>query len=165
MLPVAPGARQRRRGQVIDDHTLLMSRKEPLKRCLWGFPATGAAEAMALRWPQRAEQPPSRLREAPAAGLERVKDEAYAADLSFWKSNVEIYVTGFGEQRVSEIRNVLDMNAGYGGFAAAVSLVRTKRKTKPARLDWWVLNVVPVDMPDRLALIFDRGHIGVYHDW
>ncbi|BBM98879.1 protein MpPMT.2 [Marchantia polymorpha subsp. ruderalis] len=134
--------------------------KEPLRKCIWGFPAPGAAEAMAVRWPQRAEQPPSRLREAPAAGLERAKDEAYEADLRFWKSNVDVYVTGFGEQRVREIRNVLDMNAGYGGFAAAVSLLKTA-----ARLDWWVLSVAPVDMPDRLALIFDRGLIGVYHDW
>lgn len=29
----------------------------------------------------------------------------------------------------------------------------------------WVMNVVPIDMPDSLSIIFDRGLIGMYHDW
>ena len=29
----------------------------------------------------------------------------------------------------------------------------------------WVMNVVPVDKPDTLSVVFDRGLIGVYHDW
>lgn len=29
----------------------------------------------------------------------------------------------------------------------------------------WVMNVVPIDMPDTLSVIFDRGLIGIYHDW
>lgn len=29
----------------------------------------------------------------------------------------------------------------------------------------WVMNVVPVDTPDTLTVIFDRGLIGIYHDW
>ena len=29
----------------------------------------------------------------------------------------------------------------------------------------WVMNVVPIDMPDTLTTIFDRGLIGLYHDW
>lgn len=123
---------RRRRRRIVeisvhDGRTLLVSRKEPLRKCIWGFPAPGAAEAMAVRWPQRAEQPPSRLREAPAAGLERAKDEAYEADLRFWKSNVDVYVTGFGEQRVREIRNVLDMNAGYGGYVPRGDSARFSR--------------------------------------
>lgn len=29
----------------------------------------------------------------------------------------------------------------------------------------WVMNVVPVHAPDTLPIIFERGLIGVYHDW
>uniref|UniRef100_A0A803QT14 Methyltransferase n=1 Tax=Cannabis sativa TaxID=3483 RepID=A0A803QT14_CANSA len=27
------------------------------------------------------------------------------------------------------------------------------------------MNVVPIDMPDTLSIIYDRGLVGVYHDW
>jgi hypothetical protein len=43
-------------------------------------------------------------------------------------------------------------------FAAALAL-------KTPQIHWWVLNVVPIDAPDRLQVIFDRSLIGVYHDW
>ena len=29
----------------------------------------------------------------------------------------------------------------------------------------WVMNVIPIDVPDILSIIFDRGLIGIYHDW
>ncbi|VAI78138.1 unnamed protein product [Triticum turgidum subsp. durum] len=29
----------------------------------------------------------------------------------------------------------------------------------------WVMNVVNVDAPDTLPIIFDRGLFGMYHDW
>lgn len=32
-------------------------------------------------------------------------------------------------------------------------------------LPLWVMNVVPVSGPDTLPVIFDRGLIGIYHDW
>lgn len=27
------------------------------------------------------------------------------------------------------------------------------------------MNVIPIDAPDTLSVIFDRGLIGIYHDW
>jgi len=33
------------------------------------------------------------------------------------------------------------------------------------KLDWWVMNVVPVSEPNTLPVIFDRGLLGVAHDW
>jgi len=49
----------------------------------------------------------------------------------------------------------MDMNSGYGGFAA--NLV-----SEPV----WVMNVVPAfGVPNTLHAIFDRGLIGVLHDW
>lgn len=52
------------------------------------------------------------------------------------------------------IRNVMDMNANLGSFAAAL---RDK--------DVWVMNVVPEDGPNTLKIIYDRGLVGSVHDW
>ncbi|PKU72434.1 probable pectin methyltransferase QUA2 [Dendrobium catenatum] len=54
------------------------------------------------------------------------------------------------------LRNVLDMNARFGGFNAALL---------EAGKSVWVMNVVPVTSHNSLPLIFDRGFIGVQHDW
>lgn len=52
------------------------------------------------------------------------------------------------------IRNIMDMKANFGSFAAAL-----KEK------DVWVMNVVPHDGPSTLKIIYDRGLIGSTHDW
>lgn len=44
----------------------------------------------------------------------------------------------------------------FGRFAAA--LIENK-------LDCWVMNVVPVSGPNTLPVIYDRGLLGVMHDW
>uniref|UniRef100_A0A0E0L3P5 Methyltransferase n=1 Tax=Oryza punctata TaxID=4537 RepID=A0A0E0L3P5_ORYPU len=81
-------------------------------------------------------------------------DEKFDADTKYWKHAISgIYYNDF-PVNWSSIRNVMDMNAGYGGFAAALI-------DKPL----WVMNVVPVGQPDTLPVIFNRGLIGVYHDW
>lgn len=54
------------------------------------------------------------------------------------------------------IRNVMDMNAHYGGFNAA--LVEAKKSV-------WVMNVVPLETRNLLPLILDQGFAGVLHDW
>lgn len=32
-------------------------------------------------------------------------------------------------------------------------------------MDSWVMNVVPISGPNTLPVIYDRGLIGVMHDW
>ncbi|KAJ6791703.1 putative pectin methyltransferase QUA2 isoform X3 [Iris pallida] len=54
------------------------------------------------------------------------------------------------------LRNVLDMNAHFGGFNAALL---------DAGKSVWVMNVVPTIGPNYLPLILDRGFVGVQHDW
>lgn len=54
------------------------------------------------------------------------------------------------------LRNVLDMNACFGGFNAA--LMDTGKSV-------WVMNVVPTSGSNHLPLILDRGFVGVLHDW
>lgn len=48
----------------------------------------------------------------------------------------------------------MDMNAYYGGFSVALST-----------LPMWVMNIVPATMRNSLSAIYDRGLIGVFHDW
>lgn len=54
------------------------------------------------------------------------------------------------------VRNVLDMNAQFGGFNAALL---------EAGKSVWVMNVVPTSSINHLSLILDRGFLGVRHDW
>uniref|UniRef100_A0A2P2L921 Methyltransferase n=1 Tax=Rhizophora mucronata TaxID=61149 RepID=A0A2P2L921_RHIMU len=54
------------------------------------------------------------------------------------------------------IRNVMDMNAHYGGLNAA--FLEEKKSV-------WVMNVVPINSHNTLPVIFDRGFAGVLHDW
>lgn len=54
------------------------------------------------------------------------------------------------------IRNVMDMNAHYGGLNTAFL---------DAKKSVWVMNVVPVGIHNTLPLILDQGFAGVLHDW
>ncbi|CAI9275912.1 unnamed protein product [Lactuca saligna] len=54
------------------------------------------------------------------------------------------------------IRNVMDMNARYGGLNAAFL---------EAGKSVWVMNVVPIRAQNSLPLILDQGFAGVLHDW
>ncbi|KAL1344633.1 hypothetical protein HN51_018505 [Arachis hypogaea] len=54
------------------------------------------------------------------------------------------------------LRNILDMNAHFGGFNSA--LLRAGKSV-------WVMNVIPISGPNYLPLIHDRGYVGVLHDW
>ncbi|KAF6171378.1 hypothetical protein GIB67_009519 [Kingdonia uniflora] len=54
------------------------------------------------------------------------------------------------------IRNVMDMNAHYGGLNAAFM---------EAEKSAWVMNVVPIKTTNTLPLILDQGFAGVLHDW
>ncbi|KAF3943593.1 hypothetical protein CMV_029862 [Castanea mollissima] len=54
------------------------------------------------------------------------------------------------------VRNVMDMNARYGGLNAA--FLEEKKSV-------WVMNVVPIRAPNTLPLILNQGFAGVLHDW
>jgi hypothetical protein len=59
-----------------------------------------------------------------------------------------------GQLEPHSVRNIMDMNANFGGFAAA--LIK-----EPV----WVMNVVSPSAPNTLKAVYDRGLIGSYHDW
>ncbi|XP_051205552.1 probable methyltransferase PMT23 [Lolium perenne] len=80
--------------------------------------------------------------------------EKLDADTMYWKQVISDVHSNDFPVNWSSVRNVMDMNAGYGGFAAALV-------DQPL----WVMNVVPIGQSDTLPVIFSRGLIGVYHDW
>lgn len=103
-------------------------------------------------FPERLQVVPARI----SSGLvDGVSVEAFEEDNRLWRKHVDAY------KKVNKIidsgryRNIMDMNAGLGSFAASIESPRL-----------WVMNVVPtVAEKDTLGVIFERGLIGIYHDW
>ncbi|KAK6145542.1 hypothetical protein DH2020_022362 [Rehmannia glutinosa] len=118
----------------------------PLDSCL--VPIRDESLKWPSPWPVRLSDKP------PSLSLEPDAEETFKGDTRHWSALVsEVYLGGL-DLNWSNVRNVMDMNAGYGGFAAALI-------NQPV----WVMNVVPIHEPDTLSVIFDRGLIGIYHDW
>lgn len=71
----------------------------------------------------------------------------------FWQQQVKKYWELIGVSKM-DIRNVMDMNAYYGGFAVTLS-----------SLPMWVMNIVPTSTKNTLSAIYDRGLLGAFHNW
>ncbi|KAM0906483.1 hypothetical protein ACQ4PT_016737 [Festuca glaucescens] len=124
-----------------------------LKACISRLPVNGDGSTP-FPWPARLTEPPRRLQGVEMDAYSS-KNELYKAETKFWDDIVEGYIRVFKWKKF-KLRNVMDMRAGFGGFAAA--LINRK-------LDFWVMNVVPVTEPNTLPVIYDRGLLGVAHDW
>ncbi|RLM69607.1 putative methyltransferase PMT26 [Panicum miliaceum] len=110
------------------------------------------------RWPElwsaRLGKAPYWLDSSQTGVYGKPAPEDFAADLAHWRKVVRSsYLTGMGIDWKT-IRNVMDMRAVYGGLAAALREMKV-----------WVMNVVTIDSPDTLPVIYERGLFGIYHDW
>lgn len=101
------------------------------------------------KWPQRLSVAPERISVVPGSSA-----AAFKQDDARWKLRAKHYKTLLPALGSDKIRNVMDMNTVYGGFAG--SLVKD-----PV----WVMNVVSSYGPNSLGVVYDRGLIGVNHDW
>ncbi|XP_057441908.1 probable methyltransferase PMT11 [Lotus japonicus] len=124
-----------------------------LKTCISPLPENGYGRNL-TRWPARLHTPPDRLQSVKLDGFIS-RNELFRAESKYWNEIIENYVRGL-HWKTMKFRNVMDMRAGFGGFAAAFI---------DQNLDSWVMNVVPVSGPNTLPVIYDRGLIGVMHDW
>ncbi|KAM7492002.1 hypothetical protein LguiA_034923 [Lonicera macranthoides] len=124
-----------------------------LKACISQLPNDGYG-ANVSTWPARLQNPPDRLQSIQIDAYISRK-ELFKAESKYWNEIIESYVRALHWKKF-KLRNVLDMRAGFGGFAAA--LIENK-------LDCWVMNVVPLSGPNTLPVIYDRGLLGVMHDW
>lgn len=114
-------------------------------------PASSNADVEYKPFPERLNAVPPRIASGSIPG---VSEDKYMEDNKQWKKHVSAY------KRINRIidsgryRNIMDMNAGFGGFAAALDSPKL-----------WVMNVVPTLAENTLGVIYERGLIGIYHDW
>lgn len=105
------------------------------------------------KWPQRLNAVPPRISQGTVKGI---TPEIFRQNSELWKKRLSYYKTMNNQLGQSgRYRNILDMNAHLGGFAAAL-------------IDFpvWVMNVVPAEAKiNTLGVIYERGLIGTYHNW
>ncbi|KAJ4823828.1 hypothetical protein Tsubulata_035534 [Turnera subulata] len=124
-----------------------------LTSCITRLPDNGYGGNVSS-WPTRLHSPPDRLHSIKMdASLSR--KDLFNAESKYWNDIIDGYIAVFHWME-KNWQNVMDMRAGFGGFAAALH---------DHQFDSWVMNVVPVIGFNTLPVIYDRGLIGVMHDW
>nr|DAD31238.1 TPA_asm: hypothetical protein HUJ06_010089 [Nelumbo nucifera] len=151
------------RGRQDDSRANICASKNPddvwykkMEACLTPYPDVNSPDEVAGEelkpFPQRLNAVPPRVASGSVPG---VSVETYLDDNKLWKKHVKAY------KKINKIldsgryRNMMDMNAGLGSFAAAIESPKL-----------WVMNVVPTIAEKKtLGVIYERGLIGIYHDW
>ncbi|RYR29081.1 hypothetical protein Ahy_B01g053374 isoform A [Arachis hypogaea] len=126
-----------------------------MEGCQTPFPEVSSKSEVAggelKKFPARLYAVPPRI----AKGIvPDVTAESYEEDNKLWKKHVNAYKRMNKLIGTTRYRNVMDMNAELGGFAAALESPKS-----------WVMNVVPTSAKNTLGVIYERGLIGIYHDW
>ncbi|KAM0961679.1 hypothetical protein ACFX13_021354 [Malus domestica] len=121
-----------------------------MEGCITPYPKVSSGELKPF--PKRLYAVPPRISSGSVPG---VSVEDYEEDNNKWKKHVNAY------KRINKLidtgryRNIMDMNAGLGGFAAAIESPKL-----------WVMNVMPtIAEKNTLGVVYERGLIGIYHDW
>ncbi|CAI9771897.1 unnamed protein product [Fraxinus pennsylvanica] len=128
-----------------------------LETCLTPLPEVSNNEDVAggelVKWPKRVHAIPPRISRGT---ISEVTPETFLKDSELWKRRVSYYKTVNNQLgQVGRYRNILDMNAFLGGFAA--NLIEDPL---------WVMNIVPVEAKiNTLGAIYERGLIGTYQSW
>ena len=103
-------------------------------------------------FPERLYAIPPRIASGSVPG---VSVETYQEDNKKWKKHVNAYKKINRLLDTGRYRNIMDMNSGLGSFAADIQSSKL-----------WVMNVVPtIAEKSTLGVIYERGLIGIYHDW
>ncbi|KAK5819028.1 probable methyltransferase PMT15 [Gossypium arboreum] len=129
-----------------------------LEKCLTPLPQVSEIKEIAggqlPKWPQRLNAIPPRISSGSLTG---VTGNNFVENTELWKERVAYYKKiDYQLAQTGRYRNLLDMNAYLGGFAAALV-------DDPV----WVMNAVPVeaDQLNTLGVIYERGLIGTYQNW
>ncbi|KAL6131984.1 hypothetical protein ACLB2K_070356 [Fragaria x ananassa] len=128
-----------------------------LETCLTPLPEVSSEDDVAggklAKWPQRLTAVPPRISRGTVKGVTAAD---FQQDSELWRKRVTHYKTVNNQlAQPGRYRNLLDMNAYLGGFAAAL-----------VDLPVWVMNMVPVDVKvNTLGVIYERGLIGSYQNW
>lgn len=123
--------------------------------CITPVPKVNSQEEVAggelKKFPQRLFATPPRISRGSVHG---VTISTYQEDNRLWKKHVNAYKKINNLLGTGRYHNIMDMNAGFGSFAACLE--------SPTM---WVMNVVPTLAKNTLGVIYERGLIGIYHDW
>ncbi|KZV53280.1 S-adenosyl-L-methionine-dependent methyltransferase superfamily protein [Dorcoceras hygrometricum] len=126
-----------------------------METCVTPFPEVKRANQVAggelKPFPGRLFDVPPRVANGDVPG---VTSESYKEDSKLWVKHVNEYKRINRLLGTTRYRNIMDMNAGLGGFAAVLESPKL-----------WVMNVVPNIAQNTLGVIYERGLIGIYHDW
>ncbi|XP_074295885.1 putative methyltransferase PMT2 isoform X2 [Silene latifolia] len=122
-----------------------------MEPCISPYPSDIAGEQLKA-FPERLYAVPPRVSSGSIPG---VTADSYSKDSSLWKKHVKAYKRINSLLDTGRYRNIMDMNAGLGGFAAAIQSPKL-----------WVMNVVPtIAEKNTLGVVYERGLTGIYHDW
>ncbi|XP_057415228.1 probable methyltransferase PMT18 [Lotus japonicus] len=126
-----------------------------MEKCITPLPEVRSSDKVAggelEKWPDRAFATPPRIS---SGSIPSITVEKFQKDNELWKERIAHYKRLIPLSQ-GRYRNIMDMNAYLGGFAAALS-----------KYPVWVMNVVPPNLDhDTLGVIYERGFIGTYHDW
>ena len=143
---------------------LVVTRNKKMEPCISPYPDVNSPDDPDFNSPNEVSGGeltpfPERLYAVPpriaSGSIPGVSVETYLEDNRLWKKHVNAY------KKINKIidsgryRNIMDMNAGLGGFAAALESPKL-----------WVMNVVPtIAEKNTLGAVYERGLIGIYHDW
>lgn len=128
-----------------------------LETCLTRLPEVSSDQEVAggavAKWPARLNAVPPRVSKGTVKG---VTTDMFNKDSELWRRRLSYYKTVNNQLgQGGRYRNILDMNANLGGFAAALV-------DDPV----WVMNMVPVEVKvNTLGVIYERGLIGTYQNW
>ncbi|XP_047306576.1 probable methyltransferase PMT16 [Impatiens glandulifera] len=130
-----------------------------LETCMTPLPKTISSDIKEVsggqlaKWPERLTEVPPRIIRG---SIDGITPEIFRKDIEIWNKRLSRYkALDYQLAEKGRYRNLLDMNANLGGFAASL-------------VDYpvWVMNVVPVEAKvDTLGAIYERGLIGTYHNW
>ncbi|KAK6788849.1 hypothetical protein RDI58_012647 [Solanum bulbocastanum] len=129
----------------------LWFRYNKMEMCITPNNGNGGDESL-KPFPERLYAVPPRIANGLVSGVSVAK---YQEDSKKWKKHVSAYKKINKLLDTGRYRNIMDMNAGLGGFAAALHSPK-----------FWVMNVMPtIAEKNTLGVVFERGLIGIYHDW
>lgn len=126
-----------------------------METCITPLPEVSSSDEVAggalENWPERAFAIPPRISRGTIPGITA---EKFEEDNKLWRERITYYKKMIPLAQ-GRYRNIMDMNANLGGFAAAL-----------LKFPVWVMNVVPANSDrDTLGVIYERGLIGTYQDW
>lgn len=127
-----------------------------MELCITPLPRVKVVEDVAggslEKWPRRLNAVPPRIT---TGSMKGITVKTFNQDNQIWNRRVVHYEAYLSSLKEGKYRNIMDMNAGLGGFAAAMS-----------EYPVWVMNVIPADGTNNtLGIIYERGLIGTYMNW